>query len=81
MIIRVTVGNNMKRNNINIDDSRTLRSVLEEQEIDYTAGVTSLDGAPLQAGEMDKTFADFNIAEKCSLITVVKADNAVSVAG
>jgi hypothetical protein len=35
----------------------------------------NLDGSPLHPGDLDKTFADFGIAEKCYLLNVVKADN------
>lgn len=76
MIIRVTIGSNLKRANVNIDDSTTLRNALETNGVDYTTGVTSLDGCPLQPGDLDKSFAQFGITEKCSLTSVVKADNA-----
>jgi hypothetical protein len=36
----------------------------------------NLDGAPLQPGDLDKTFAQFGITDKCFLLNVVKADNA-----
>lgn len=78
MTIQITVGNNMKRDRVLVEDTATLKSVLEQADIDYTSGngVTTLDGAPLQAGELNKTFADFNVTEKATLIRVVKADNA-----
>ena len=76
MTIRVTVGNNMKRDTILVDDSKTPRQVLEENDIDYTTGVTSLDGCALAPGFLDKTFSDIGITEKCVLTNVVKADNA-----
>ena len=75
-MIRVTVGNNVKRDNVNIDEHVTLKTVLENTGIDYTTGTMHLDGAPLMAGELDKTFADFGIKESCFLLNVVKADNA-----
>ena len=34
------------------------------------------DSLTLSPGDLDKTFADFGIAEKCYLLNVVKADNA-----
>jgi len=77
-MIKVTVGNNVKRENKIVDAGRTLRSVLEEAGIDYTRGVMHLDGSSLQAGDLDKTFADFGITEKCFLLNVVKADNALA---
>lgn len=75
-MIRVTVGNNIKRENVIVNANTTLRSVLEQQNIEYTRGSLTLDGSTLQAGALDKTFADFGIKEKCFLMQIVKADNA-----
>lgn len=75
-MIKVTVGNNMKRVNKIVDENTTLRAVLEDAEIDYTRGVMHLDGSSLNPGDLDKTFANFGITEKCFLLNVVKADNA-----
>ena len=75
-MIKVTVGNNMKRESVIIESSTTLRQVLEDSGIDYTRGVMHLDGSPLQAGDLDKSFDDFGITEKCFLLNVVKTDNA-----
>ena len=35
-----------------------------------------LDGSSLNPGDLDKTFQQFGITEKCFLLNVVKADNA-----
>lgn len=75
-MIRVTVGNNVKRENVIVNDNTTLRSVLEQQGVDYTRGNLTLDGSTLQPGALDKTFAEFSIKEKCFLMQIVKADNA-----
>ncbi len=75
-MLMIKVGNNMKRNTVMVDDAKTPRQLLEEQEIDYGIGVTTLDGAPLQRGELDKSFAELGITEKATLLNVVKADNA-----
>lgn len=75
-MIKVTVGNNVKRDNQIVDPNVTLRKVLEDAGIDYTRGVMHLDGSSLNPGDLDKTFADFGITEKCFLLNVVKADNA-----
>ena len=76
MTINVTIGNNLSRNNVLTDSSRTLRSVLEEGNIDYTRGMMHLDGASLQPGDLDKSFDDFGVTERCYLLNVVKVDNA-----
>ena len=75
-MIKVVVGNNVKRETAIVDSSATLRTVLEDKGIDYTRGVMHLDGSSLQPGDLDKTFAQFGITEKCFLLNVVKADNA-----
>ena len=74
--IKVTVGNNVDRRSVIVDSDSTLRSVLEDEGIDYTSGQTNLDGATLRPGDLDKTFDDFGIASACYLINVVKAVNA-----
>ncbi len=75
-MIKVIVGNNVERKSDIVEPTKTLRQVLEENEIDYTRGVMHLDGSSLNPGDLDKTFADFGIVEKCFLLNVVKADNA-----
>lgn len=78
-MIKVTIGNNLSRNSVIIDENTTLRTALENNNIDYSVGMTSLDGSTLGAGDLDKTFADFGITEKCYLLNVVKADNAAAI--
>lgn len=81
-MIKVTAGNNVKRETTIIDENTTLRACFEELGIDYSRGVTHLDGAPLNAGDLNKTFKQFGFAgddearSKCFLMNVVKADNA-----
>ena len=75
-MISVTVGTNLNRNKIVVDENKTLRSVLEDQDIDYSNATVNLDGASLKPGDMDKSFTQMGITEKCYLCAVVKADNA-----
>ena len=75
-MIKVTVGNIVKREAVIIDENTTLRSCLEANGVDYTRGVMHLDGSSLNPGDLDKTFKQFGITEKCFLLNVVKADNA-----
>jgi len=76
IVIKVTMGNNVKRSSEILDENTTLREALENAEIDYTRGIMNLDGSSLSPGDLDKTFADFGVTEKCYLLNVVKADNA-----
>lgn len=76
-MVKVTIGNNVKRSTVILDENTTLRTALEDAEIDYTRGTMNLDGSSLAPGDLDKSFADFGIAERCHLLNVVKADNAL----
>ena len=75
-MIKVTIGNNVKRKTEILDENTTLREALEDAEIDYSRGTMNLDGSTLNPGDLDRTFAGFGITEKCFLLNVVKADNA-----
>lgn len=75
-MIKVTMGNNVKRTSEILDENTTLREALEAAEIDYTRGMMNLDGSTLAPGDLDKTFSDFGVTAKCYLLNVVKADNA-----
>lgn len=75
-MIRVTLRIGADRDVITVPATQTIRATLESRGVDYSIGVTNLDGAPLKAGDLDRTFADFGIREHCYLINVVKADGA-----
>ena len=75
-MIKVVIGNNVKRETKIIDENTTLRKALEDAGIDYTKGSLNMDGSTLGPGDLNKTFAQFGITERCFLLQVVKADNA-----
>ena len=75
-MVKVIVGNNVKRETVIVDSGSTLRSVLEDAGVDYSRGTMHLDGASLNPGDLSKTFAQMGITDKCFLLQVVKADNA-----
>lgn len=75
-MVKVIVGTNTSKETVIVDNNRTLRSVLEEKEVDYTRGSMTLDGCSLKPGDLDKTFEELNVRDKCYLLNVVKADNA-----
>lgn len=74
-MIKVIVGTNTDKQTLIVEAGRTPRSVLDEAEIDYSAGTLNLDGATVKPGDLDKTFAELGITEKCYLISIVKSDS------
>ena len=76
-MLKITVGTNTNRKTVMVSEDTTLRQVLEDNDVNYSVGQTSLDGCVLQPGDMDKTFADMGVKERCFLVSVSKMDNAV----
>lgn len=77
-MIKVTLVTNSGRTTVMASEDASIREVLEENDVNYAVGVTSIDGCPLKGGEMDKSLSDMGVTEKCFLSVVVKADNAAS---
>lgn len=75
-MINVKVGNNMSRTSVMVPDNKTLRQILEENNVQYDTATLYLDGCTLEPGSLDKTLADYNITETCYLVAVVKTQNA-----
>lgn len=75
-MLKIIVGTNTNRKTVMVTEDTTLRQCLEENDINYATGQTSLDGYVLQPGDMDKTFAAMNVTEKAYLVCVQKMDNA-----
>lgn len=75
-MFELIIGTNMNRTTKPCELTKTIRKALEEEGIDTSVGTVHLDGASLRPGDLDKTFAEFGITNKCSLISVVKGDAA-----
>lgn len=80
-MIKVKAINNVKRAEDLFPVSTTLRDCLSSLGIDTTRGVLTMDSAPLQPGDLNKTFAEFGYdgtpgKNACTLAAITKADNA-----
>ena len=75
-MIQIKIGTNYgtEVQTITKDPATSVKSVLEEYGIDYTRGGIHLDGLAIAGGELEKSFSDFGVTEKCYLISVVKGD-------
>lgn len=73
-MIQVTLGTNTDREIILVDPTKTIKDILEENGIDYASGSVRLDSKPIGGSELEKSFEEHGITEKCYLIVVVKAN-------
>lgn len=75
-MIKVYYGNNVKRDSETTTPGTTIKAFLDSVDFNYSSGVMSLDGSTLNPGDINKTFEEMGVTDKCYLINVVKADNA-----
>lgn len=76
MIVKVVVGNNVDRHAVMVDDTTPIKTVLEDNGIDYIGRQMQMDFATLRPEDFNKTFADFGVNGTVYLLAVQKADNA-----
>ena len=75
-MIQIRIVTNTQRKTIATDENNTVREVCEANDVNYGTAPVYIDGAPLDIGDHDKTFAQLGITEKCMLTSVVKTQNA-----
>lgn len=75
-MIQVTVGSTTNRTKKLYPGTTTVRTILEDQAIDYGVATVMIDGANLQSNEMDMTLSELGKVEACMLIAVIKAEAA-----
>lgn len=84
-MVSVMIGSNLKRKRYSFDPDTTIRAAIEqtaaETGIDPAVTMMTMDGSPLNPGEMNKTFAQFGYTgevghDSCTLISVAKLANA-----
>ena len=75
-MIKVVVCCNTGKQEVMIEREATPRQAFEQAGVNYASGMTTIDGATLGPGNIDKTFADLGIADKSYLVVASKHDNA-----
>ena len=76
-MIQATVGTNTNRRRVNVDPNLTVKEVLQQNNVNYSATTIHLDGAPLNATEINSTFTDLGIDSDCYLLSIIKCENAI----
>lgn len=79
-MINLKLITNAGRETIIVPKNSTVRSCLEENNIDYHVASPSIDGYTLRGAELDKTFAEMGAVDGTILSCIVKTDNAAKAA-
>ena len=59
-----------------LDGTTSLRDALESNDIVYDMATVYLDGCTINTGDLDKSFNELGIGERCSLMAIVNTKNA-----
>lgn len=73
-MIKVIIGTNLNSVTVTVDPSKTLKEVMDENNVDYSRGGVHLDGFAIDRAGLNKSFAEHGVEDECMLITVVKGD-------
>lgn len=78
-MIEVKLMNNLTKSTAIVDENKTIRQILEDEDWDLSVGRVMLDGIPLNAVDLTKTLAEFGVSDSCRISKVAKQDNALHV--
>lgn len=76
-MVKIIVGNNTRREEYVFANTTTIRTILEEAQVNYHVGTTCLNNNMLDGSDLDLTLADFSIDDDCDLafLTVIENKN------
>lgn len=78
-MITVTIGTNLDRNEVMIDPAtKTIKELFKENGVAYERATNYLDGCPINASQINMTLEQLNVTSDCTLLSVIKNDNAVT---
>jgi hypothetical protein len=75
-MITIKIGTNLNREAVIVNTGKTLREVLDENNINYATTTIFVDGVNLKVGDMDKTLDALNIGDGAYIIAAQKTENA-----
>lgn len=76
-MITVTIGTNLNRTEVLVDpETKTIKELFKENNVAYERATNYLDGCPINAAQINQTLAQLNVTSDCTLLSVIKNDNA-----
>jgi hypothetical protein len=75
-MVKVTLITNNPRKTVFAEETKTVKQILDENDVSYGNAATAVDGATLNAGEINKTLDELGIKEKVVISVLAHKDNA-----
>lgn len=75
-MVKVTLITNNPRKTVFVPETKTVKQILDENEVNYGSAATAVDGATLSAGEINMTLAELGVEDKVVISVLAHKDNA-----
>ena len=79
MVTVTLITNAGRKPSFTVPDTKTLREIYEEKDVNYSACTNTVDSVPIQIGQLDKSLRDLGIGDSVRLSSIVKMDNAAKI--
>ena len=73
---KVTLSTVDSRNSLIVEDSKTVKEILQENGVNFSTASVMIDGMTLTPDRLRQSLADLGATGECTIATVVKMDNA-----
>ena len=77
-MIRITLITNNPRKTVIAEETKTVKQILNENDVSYASAATALDGATLSAAEMNQTLSQLGVTERAVISVLAHKDNAMN---
>lgn len=78
-MVKITLITNAGKKTVIANETDTLRSVYEKNDVNYGSCTNTIDSVPLKVGDLNKTLAELGVGETCRMSSIVKMDNAANI--
>lgn len=77
-MVKVTLITNNPRKVVMAEETKTVKQIMDENDVNYGNASVSIDGGVLNAGEINKSLSDLGVKEKVVISVLAHKDNAAS---
>ena len=78
-MVKITLITNAGRKTVIASETKTLREIYEENDVNYDSCTNTIDSVPLRVGDLGKTLGELGVGETCRMSSIVKMDNAAKI--
>lgn len=73
---KVTLSTVDSRNSLIVEDSKTVKEILQENGVNFSTASVMIDGMTLTPDRLRQSLAELGATGECTIATVIKMDNA-----